>query len=74
MIRCKDCKNWDSSKVIPICQLGPVMGGDPTQMSGQEILAFTSSSHILIQNRPSLHFYTGANFGCVHGALKETKK
>jgi hypothetical protein len=63
MIRCKDCKWWSNKDAFCKC---PKVGWDDDDLK-------TYSDVLIIRTSGDLYAYiqTGANFGCVHGELRE---
>lgn len=76
MIRCKDCKWWlkstdKSDKGYGFCNSGFISYGDPglddTQLKEEE----TNYLFYMDYEAYKATCYTGPDFGCVHGEVKE---
>jgi len=67
IIKCKDCKWWDCAS----CENKKLISKLKT-FKGKNIVSFRSSDNIYAPYLSGI--FTGANFGCVHGELREENK
>ena len=74
IIKCKDCKWWEMQYVKHIlvkgeCKNKDKLGKNLNSSSDDDDLNYEN----LIDANPFITIKTGANFGCVHGELREDK-
>jgi len=77
IIKCKDCKWWNDSFIgFPLCECPSINVIEKTIGWSDFVVNNFKNSSDAIVSYPTVDtgLHTGANFGCVHGELREENK